>query len=117
MFGMVASTGIKILASVDYDSRRNDALIIAVSLGLGLIPIVQPQLLKALPAALQRRSRQTDRNPQSLGLRRRGRHHAKPVMNDPILLTAVVALLLNAAFNHPWEAAVAADGVTRDREG
>ncbi|WP_158808194.1 nucleobase:cation symporter-2 family protein [Beijerinckia sp. L45] len=93
MFGMVASTGIKILAGVDYNARRNDALIIAVSLGLGLIPIVQPQLLKSLPAALQ------------------------PVVNDPILLTAVVALLLNAAFNHPWLAASANGRVMRDRDG
>ena len=90
MFGMVTSTGIRILAGVDYVADRHNTLVIAVSLGLGMLPIVQPQIFKALPAALQ------------------------PVMSDPILLTAIVALLLNAAFNRPWSrSAAAADHAER----
>lgn len=73
MFGMVAATGIRILAQVDYaraDSR--DALIIAASLGIGLIPIVQPLFFRAVPDAFG------------------------PIVKDPILLTAIAAILLNA---------------------
>lgn len=73
MFGMVAATGIRILAQVDYARRDSrDALIIAVSLGLGLIPIVQPAFFRAVPDALQ------------------------PIVKDPILLTAIAAIALNA---------------------
>ena len=73
MFGMVAATGIRILAQVDYARPGSrDALIIAVSLGLGLIPIVQPAFFRAVPDALQ------------------------PIVKDPILLTAIASLTLNA---------------------
>jgi xanthine/uracil permease len=79
MFGMVAATGIRILAQVDYAGRVNDSLIVAVSLAAGLIPVAQPQFFKFAPALLQ------------------------PVLTDPILLTAIVALVLNAGFNQPWQ--------------
>ncbi|SFM01926.1 nucleobase:cation symporter-2 family protein [Methylobacterium pseudosasicola] len=73
MFGMVAATGIRILAQVDYARPGSrDALVIAVSLGLGLIPIVQPAFFRAVPEALQ------------------------PIVKDPILLTAIAAIALNA---------------------
>ncbi|MEA1834967.1 nucleobase:cation symporter-2 family protein [Methylobacterium durans] len=73
MFGMVAATGIRILAQVDYARPGSrDALVIAVSLGIGLIPIVQPQFFQAAPDALQ------------------------PIVKDPILITAIAAILLNA---------------------
>lgn len=78
MFGMVAATGIRILAQVDFGPRNaHNALIVAVSLGIGLIPIVQPQLLRTVPDGFQ------------------------PIARDPILLTAIVALLLNGLFNGP----------------
>ncbi len=73
MFGMVAATGIRILAQVDYARPGSrDALIIAASLGIGLIPIVQPQFFRAVPDAFG------------------------PIVKDPILLTAIAAIALNA---------------------
>lgn len=75
MFGMVAVTGIRILAAIDHQLRPHDGLIIAVSLGLGLIPILSPQFFHSVPAVL------------------------RPVFGDAILLTAIVALLLNLIFN------------------
>ncbi|MDR7038954.1 NCS2 family nucleobase:cation symporter-2 [Methylobacterium sp. BE186] len=73
MFGMVAATGIRILAQVDYARPGSrDALVIAVSLGIGLIPIVQPTFFRAVPDALQ------------------------PIVKDPILITAIAAIILNA---------------------
>lgn len=73
MFGMVAATGIRILAQVDYArAGSRDALIIAASLGIGLIPIAQPLFFRALPDALS------------------------PLVKDPILLTAIAAILLKA---------------------
>lgn len=76
MFGMVAATGIRILSQVDFGRPGSqDALIIAISLGIGLIPIVQPQFFKAVPEAWN------------------------PIVKDPILLTALAALVLNALLN------------------
>ncbi len=49
MFGMVATTGVKILAKVDYDSKNN-LLIIAISLGVGVIPLVAPTFFAHMPA-------------------------------------------------------------------
>lgn len=76
MFGMVAATGVRILGQVDFGRPGSrDALIVAVSLGIGLIPIAQPQFFKLVPEAWN------------------------PIVKDPILLTAIAALLLNALFN------------------
>lgn len=45
MFGMVLSTGIKILARVNFNTNRYNAYIVAISLGLGMIPIVAAVVL------------------------------------------------------------------------
>ena len=42
MFGMVAATGIRILSGVDFGKNRNNLFIVAVSLGMGMIPLVAP---------------------------------------------------------------------------
>ena len=42
MFGMVAATGIRILSNVDFQHNRNNAMIVAVSIGVGMIPLVAP---------------------------------------------------------------------------
>lgn len=77
MFGMVAATGIRILARVDYGLRHN-LLIIAVSIAVGMIPLVAPNfftlLLKDVPW---------------LG----------PLVHSGITLSAVAAVLLNALYN------------------
>jgi len=82
MFGMVAATGIKILARLDYGPRHN-LLIIAVSIAVGMMPVVAPTFFAQVP--------------KSLG----------PLVNSGITLTAISAALLNAWFNgtKPDEAA------------
>ncbi|MGO9132918.1 MAG: nucleobase:cation symporter-2 family protein [Methylovirgula sp.] len=75
MFGMVAATGIKILATVDYVKQRNSVLVIAISIGFGLIPIIAPNFFHIFPDAL------------------------KPIFGDGIILTSIAAVLLNAFFN------------------
>ncbi len=75
MFGMVAATGIRILSTVDFAGQRNNALIVAISIGFGLIPIVSPNFFHVFPDAL------------------------KPIFGDGIILTSITAVLLNAFFN------------------
>jgi len=75
MFGMVAATGIKILAMVDYTIQRNNVLVVAISLGFGIIPIVSPNFFRIMPADL------------------------KPVFGDAIIMTSIAAVALNAYFN------------------
>jgi xanthine permease len=75
MFGMVAATGIKILSTVDFARERHSVLVIAISIGFGLIPIVSPNFFHIFPPQL------------------------KPIFGDGIILTAISAVLLNAFFN------------------
>ena len=75
MFGMVAATGIKILATVDYARQRNNVLVVAISLGFGIIPIVSPSFFRIMPAEL------------------------KPIFGDAIIMTSIAAVALNAFFN------------------
>jgi xanthine permease len=75
MFGMVAATGIKILATVDYAKQRNNVIVVAISIGFGLIPIVSPTFFRIFPEVL------------------------KPIFGDGIILTSISAVVLNAFFN------------------
>lgn len=75
MFGMVAATGIRILASVDYKKNRNNVFIVAISIGFGMIPLVAPSFFAALPKSLA------------------------PMLNSGIVLAAIAAVLLNLYFN------------------
>jgi NCS2 family nucleobase:cation symporter-2 len=75
MFGMVAATGIRILAAVDYKANRNNLFIVAISIGFGMIPLVAPQFFSQLPKQLE------------------------PLLNSGIVLAAIAAVLLNAYFN------------------
>ena len=75
MFGMVAATGIKILSTVDFARQRNSVLVVAISIGFGLIPIVSPNFFRVFPDAL------------------------KPIFGDGIILTSIAAVTLNAFFN------------------
>ncbi len=74
LFGMVAATGIKTLARVDYSAGHNP-LIIALSIAMGMIPLVAPTFFVQAPKALG------------------------PLLNSGITLTAISAVLLNAWFN------------------
>lgn len=50
MFGMVSATGIRILASVDYQKRQHNLLIVAVSLSIGMVPTLSPNFFQHFPA-------------------------------------------------------------------
>jgi NCS2 family nucleobase:cation symporter-2 len=75
MFGMVAATGIRILAAVDFAKNRNNLFIVAVSVGMGMIPLVAPNFKQWMP------------------------HGIYPLIESGILLASVTAVLLNAFFN------------------
>lgn len=74
MFGMVAATGIKILSRVDFENRNN-LLIVAISIGAGMIPLVSPTFFDEFPV------------------------WSKSLTHSGITLTAIVAVLLNAFLN------------------
>ncbi|WP_081031620.1 solute carrier family 23 protein [Pseudomonas syringae group genomosp. 3] len=92
MFGMVASTGIKILSTVDYKAQPRSVLVIAISIGFGMIPIVSPKFFAILPPALS------------------------PIFNDGIILTSIAAVLLNAFFNRTSEAGALKDSMLAAQE-
>jgi NCS2 family nucleobase:cation symporter-2 len=75
MFGMVAATGIRILANVDFKGNRYNLYIVAISIGAGMIPLVAPRWTQHMAHALH------------------------PLLESGILLTAVSAVLLNLYFN------------------
>jgi NCS2 family nucleobase:cation symporter-2 len=75
MFGMVTATGIRILAGVDFKTNRNNAFVVAVSIGVGMIPLVAPNFKQWMP------------------------HGLHPLIESGILLTSIAALLLNLYFN------------------
>ena len=75
MFGMVAATGIRILASVDYQHNRNNLFIVAISIGFGMIPLIAPKYLQWMP------------------------HSIHPLIESGILLASISAVLLNLYFN------------------
>ena len=75
MFGMVAATGIRILAAVDYRNNRHNLTIVALAIGFGLIPLVAPRWTQHMT------------------------HSLHPLLESGILLTAVAAVALNLFFN------------------
>ena len=75
MFGMVAATGIRILAGVDFAAHRNSLLVVAISLGIGMVPLVAPDFSQWMPAVLH------------------------PIIESGILLATFSAVVLNAFLN------------------
>ncbi|AXC51297.1 purine permease [Paracoccus suum] len=75
MFGMVAATGVRILASVDFTRNRNNLFVVAVALGFGMIPLVAPDFKQWLP------------------------HGIHPLIESGILLATIAAVIINAFFN------------------
>ncbi|MEF3048569.1 nucleobase:cation symporter-2 family protein [Pseudotabrizicola sp. L79] len=75
MFGMVAATGIRILAGVNFASNRNNLFIVAVSLGFGMIPLIAPNFKMWMW------------------------HDLHPLIESGILLASISAVVLNAFFN------------------
>jgi len=75
MFGMVAATGIRILGGVDFKTNRFNAMIVAVSIGVGMVPLIAPNFRQWMPHAIH------------------------PLIESGILLSSVTAVLLNVFFN------------------
>jgi xanthine permease len=75
MFGMVAASGIKVLSKVDFVNNHHNLFVVAVSIGMGLVPVVSPHFFSKMPAALA------------------------PILHSGILLAAVTAVILNVIFN------------------
>jgi xanthine/uracil permease len=75
MFGMVAATGARILATVDFKNNQFNLFVVAISVGFGMIPLVAPNFFRNLP------------------------HDLHPLLESGILLCALVAVILNAFFN------------------
>ena len=68
MFGMVAATGARILATVDFKNNQFNLFVVAISVGFGMIPLVAPNFFKNLP------------------------HDLHPLLESGILLCALVAV-------------------------
>lgn len=74
LFGSVAASGIKTLSRVDFDGNLN-MVIVAVAIGVGMIPVAAPKFWDAFPTAVG------------------------TVMHSGISAAAVVAVVLNFLFN------------------
>ncbi|VVE64615.1 purine permease [Pandoraea captiosa] len=74
MFGMVTASGIKVLTRVDLTDLRN-LYVIAISIAVGMLPVVSPKFFSQFP------------------------HDLAPILESPILLTAISAIVLNVFFN------------------
>jgi NCS2 family nucleobase:cation symporter-2 len=75
MFGMVAATGIRILGGVDFKSNRFNSLIVAISIGIGMIPLIAPNFKQWMP------------------------HSLHSLIESGILLASISAVALNLFFN------------------
>jgi xanthine permease len=84
MFGMVAATGIKILAGVDFVRQKANPYVIAISIGFGMIPLVADKFFQFMPKALS------------------------PLLHSGILLASIAAVVLNVYFNGTKSAGEAA---------
>jgi uric acid transporter len=84
MFGMVAATGVRILGEVEFAHNRKNAYVVAVSLSLGMIPLVADRFFAQLPGPVEK------------------------FLDNGILLGTLTAVLLNLLFT--FRAPTAADG-------
>ena len=75
MFGMVAATGIRILGGVDFKTNRFNAMIVAVSIGVGMVPLIAPNFRHWMPHAIH------------------------PLIESGILLASITAVALNVFFH------------------
>jgi xanthine/uracil permease len=75
MFGTVAAIGIKMLAKVAFDDNGN-LMVVAVSLGVGLIPTAVPDIYEHFPTWF------------------------RTIMESGISAGALSAVVLNLLFNH-----------------
>ena len=50
MFGMVAMMGVRILSTIDFERQHHNLVIVAISVGVGMIPMVSTSYFDHLPA-------------------------------------------------------------------
>jgi NCS2 family nucleobase:cation symporter-2 len=74
MFGMVAASGIRSLSKVSFDGNQN-AMIVAISIGVGLIPLAVPNFYHKFPA------------------------WAQLILHSGITIGSLIAIILNLCFN------------------
>ncbi|MEA4902653.1 nucleobase:cation symporter-2 family protein [Desulfitobacterium sp.] len=79
MFGIVAANGIKTLSKVDFEKNPHNLFIVAISIGIGLIPLVAPDFFKLFP------------------------DWSQTIVHSGITLGSVVAIVLNVFFNGSGE--------------
>jgi uric acid transporter len=75
MFGMVTATGIRILGGVDFKNNRFNGFVVAISIGIGMIPLIAPNFKQWMP------------------------HGLHPLIESGILLASISAVALNVFFN------------------
>ncbi|HVJ49642.1 nucleobase:cation symporter-2 family protein [Desulfitobacterium sp.] len=75
MFGIVAASGIRTLSKVDFDKNPHNLFIVAISIGVGLIPLVAPDFFKMFP------------------------NWSQTIVHSGITLGSLTAIILNAFFN------------------
>ena len=72
---MIAATGVRILAKVDFTDNRNNLIVVGASITVGMIPLVSEKFFQFFPAALS------------------------PLLGSGVLLATITAVLLNAYYN------------------
>jgi len=92
MFGMVAANGVHILGQSDLSGKRS-LYVVAVSLGVGLLPGLNPRFFDAFPPA------------------------AASFLHNGVVLGVVTAIVLNLALNRPGTARQPARGPGRSASG
>lgn len=75
MFGIVAAAGIQALSKVDYTNNDYNILIVALTMGIALIPILSPSLFGQLP------------------------EWAQSVLHSSVVVACLVSVVLNLALN------------------
>lgn len=75
MFGMIAACGVRMLAKVDFVDNQFNAYIIAISVSVGMLPVINPAFFAKFPSQLA------------------------PLLHSSILLAALTAVVLNIFFN------------------
>jgi xanthine permease len=75
MFAMVAMMGVRILSTVDFERSHGSVLVAAVSIGVGMIPMLAPTFFSHLP------------------------DWTKVITESGIILTTLTAIVLNILFN------------------
>ena len=92
MFGMVVATGIRILGGVDFKNNRYNSLVVAISIGIGMIPLIAPNFKQWMS------------------------HGLHPLIESGILLASIAAVLLNLFFNGAAEDDSAAINAARQAD-